>query len=46
MLDFIFTDVLAGWEGSASDSRILGCAISREHGITCPPGNYVLQQYE
>ncbi|KAF5951199.1 hypothetical protein HYC85_009143 [Camellia sinensis] len=41
----MFTYVLAGWEGSTSDSRILGCAINREHGITCPPGFPLLKHY-
>ncbi|XP_028120066.1 uncharacterized protein LOC114317529 [Camellia sinensis] len=43
--DLRFTNVLAGWEGSASDSRILGCAINREHGITCPLGFPLLKHY-
>ena len=38
--DLKFTYVLAGWEGLASDSRILTCAINKEYGITCPAGNY------
>ena len=41
-LDLRFTYVLAGWESSTADSRILGSAITREHGVTCPPGNYVI----
>ncbi|KAL4028740.1 hypothetical protein IC575_011951 [Cucumis melo] len=34
--DFVY--VLAGWEGSAADSRILRDAISRENGLEVPNG--------
>ncbi|KAL4032663.1 hypothetical protein IC575_005744 [Cucumis melo] len=34
--DFVY--VLAGWEGSAADSRILRDAISRENGLQVPKG--------
>ncbi|XP_057777660.1 uncharacterized protein LOC130996168 [Salvia miltiorrhiza] len=37
-----FSYVLAGWEGSAADSRILRDAISRPHGLKVPKGNYYL----
>jgi hypothetical protein len=33
-----FIYVLAGWEGSASDSRILRDAIIRENGLKVPIG--------
>ena len=35
----IFVFVLAGWEGSAADSRILQDAISRPNGLRVPKGN-------
>ena len=35
--DFVF--VLAGWEGSAADSRILRDAIARPNGLHVPHGN-------
>ncbi|CAI0540461.1 unnamed protein product, partial [Linum tenue] len=31
-----FTYVLPGWEGSASDSRVLRDALSRENGLKVP----------
>ncbi|KAL0549983.1 hypothetical protein IC582_014478 [Cucumis melo] len=34
--DFVY--VLAGWEGSAADSRILRDALSRENGLQVPKG--------
>ncbi|XP_057802107.1 uncharacterized protein LOC131017388 [Salvia miltiorrhiza] len=37
-----FSYVLAGWEGSAADSRILRDAISRPHGLKVPKGKYYL----
>ncbi|XP_042476667.1 protein ALP1-like isoform X2 [Macadamia integrifolia] len=40
--DLQFTFVLSGWEGSASDSRVLASAISMEHGIVCHAGRYYL----
>ncbi|KAA0045009.1 retrotransposon protein [Cucumis melo var. makuwa] len=42
--DFVY--VLAGWEGSAADSRILRDAISRENGLQVPKGQwYHLQEW-
>ncbi|TYK02751.1 putative nuclease HARBI1 [Cucumis melo var. makuwa] len=38
--DFVY--VLAGWEGSAADSRILHDAISRPNGLKVPKGYYYL----
>ncbi|KAA0035913.1 retrotransposon protein [Cucumis melo var. makuwa] len=38
--DFVY--VLASWEGSATDSRILRDAISRENGLQVPKGYYYL----
>ncbi|KAA0037344.1 retrotransposon protein [Cucumis melo var. makuwa] len=38
--DFVY--VLAGWEGSAADSRILRDAISRENGLQVSKGYYYL----
>ena len=35
-MEFIF--VLPGWEGSASDSRVLRDAISRPNGLRVPSG--------
>ncbi|KAF3667310.1 hypothetical protein FXO37_10075 [Capsicum annuum] len=35
---FTFTYVLAGWEGSAHDSRILNDALERPHGLQIPQG--------
>nr|XP_043639522.1 protein ALP1-like [Erigeron canadensis] len=40
--DLQFTYVLAGWEGSAADSRVLRDAISRPNGLKVPHGNYYL----
>ncbi|XP_076923607.1 protein ANTAGONIST OF LIKE HETEROCHROMATIN PROTEIN 1-like [Bidens hawaiensis] len=40
--DLLFTYVLAGWEGSASDSRVLRDAISRPNGLKITPGTYYL----
>ncbi|XP_060672798.1 protein ALP1-like [Ziziphus jujuba] len=39
-MEFIF--VLPGWEGSASDSRVLRDAISRPNGLKVPTGCYYL----
>lgn len=36
--DLQFIYVLAGWEGSAADSRVLHDAISRPHGLKIPHG--------
>lgn len=38
--DLKFVYVLAGWEGSAHDSRILNDAISRPRGLQVPEGNF------
>ncbi|XP_077246099.1 uncharacterized protein LOC143885956 [Tasmannia lanceolata] len=40
--DMKFTFVVAGWEGSASDSRILGDAIVDDFGITRHSGKFYL----
>ncbi|CAL5428119.1 unnamed protein product [Camellia sinensis] len=40
--DMQFIYVLPGWEGSASDSRVLRDAISRPNGIRVPTGCYYL----
>ena len=37
--DLKFTYVLAGWEGTASDSRIIKNALSREDKLIIPEGN-------
>ncbi|KAL8484114.1 hypothetical protein ACS0TY_026708 [Phlomoides rotata] len=34
--------VLFGWEGSATDSRVLRDAVTRTHGLKVPTGNYYL----
>jgi len=36
--DLKFIYVLAGWEGSAHDSRVLGDALSRPNGLKIPEG--------
>lgn len=36
--DMRFIFVLPGWEGSASDSRVLRDAIYRPHGLKVPTG--------
>ncbi|WJX20366.1 hypothetical protein P8452_09929 [Trifolium repens] len=40
--DMKFTYVLPGWEGTASDSRILKDALSREDSLKIPEGKYYL----
>ncbi|KAL8492410.1 hypothetical protein ACS0TY_023846 [Phlomoides rotata] len=40
--DLRFVYVLPGWEGSASDVRILRDSINRPHGLKVPVGNYYL----
>ncbi|KAH1031795.1 hypothetical protein J1N35_043969 [Gossypium stocksii] len=40
--DLKFSYVLAGWEGSAHDSRILRDALSRLRGLRIPKGKYYL----
>lgn len=37
--DLQFIYVLAGWEGSAHDSRVLKDALSRRNGLKVPNGN-------
>ncbi|KAL0394571.1 UNVERIFIED_CONTAM: hypothetical protein Slati_4423300 [Sesamum latifolium] len=37
-----FIYVLAGWEGSAADGRVLRDAVSRPNGLKIPRGNYYL----
>ena len=37
--DMKFTYVLPGWEGTASDSRILKNALNREDSLRIPRGN-------
>ncbi|WOL07881.1 hypothetical protein Cni_G16630 [Canna indica] len=39
-MNFIY--VLSGWEGSASDSRVLRDAVTRPNGLNVPVGNYYL----
>ena len=39
--DLKFTYVLPGWEGTASDSRILKNALSRRDKLKVPQGNFV-----
>ncbi|KAK2424279.1 hypothetical protein QL285_034655 [Trifolium repens] len=40
--DLKFTYVLAGWEGSTSDSRIIKNALTREDKLKIPQGKYYL----
>ncbi|KAK5846972.1 hypothetical protein PVK06_003273 [Gossypium arboreum] len=40
--DLKFSYVLAGWESSAHDSRILSDALSRPRGLRIPEGKYYL----
>ncbi|KAG6476907.1 protein ALP1-like [Zingiber officinale] len=40
--DLKFTYILPGWEGSASDSRILDNALSREDNLNAPQGKFYL----
>lgn len=40
--DMQFLYVLLGWEGSASDSRVLRDAISRPNRLRVPMGSYYL----
>ncbi|KAH6828123.1 hypothetical protein C2S53_014964 [Perilla frutescens var. hirtella] len=37
-----FTYILTGWEGSATDARVLRDAITRNNGLRVPIGNYYL----
>ena len=36
--DYKFQYVLAGWEGSITDSRVLASALSRVDKVVVPPG--------
>ena len=38
--DMQFIYVMAGWEGSAADSRVLRDALSRNNGFRVPQGIY------
>ncbi|XP_031281990.1 protein ALP1-like [Pistacia vera] len=40
--DMQFIYVLAGWEGSAADGRVLRDAITRRNGLKVPQGHYYL----
>ncbi|KAL6638019.1 hypothetical protein ACP70R_025591 [Stipagrostis hirtigluma subsp. patula] len=40
--DMQFTYVLAGWEGSAADARVLRDALARPNGLRVPRGCYYL----
>ncbi|KAL4556205.1 hypothetical protein LXL04_038849 [Taraxacum kok-saghyz] len=40
--DLKFTYILTGWEGTASDSRILRSALTREDKLVIPTGRYYL----
>ena len=40
--DLKFTNVLAGWEGSAHDALILTDAIERQDGLSVPEGNCII----
>ena len=40
--DMKFVYVLSGWEGSATDSRVLRDAVTRNNGFKVPLGNYYL----
>lgn len=37
-----FHYMLSGWEGSASDSRVLRDAVSRQYGLKIPTGKYII----
>ncbi|KAL0386300.1 UNVERIFIED_CONTAM: hypothetical protein Sradi_3024300 [Sesamum radiatum] len=43
--EMCFIYVLAGWEGSAADARVLRDAISRPNGLKIPRGNYYFVEY-
>ena len=36
--DYKFQYILAGWEGSVADSRVLASALSRSDPLIVPPG--------
>ena len=44
--DLRFTNILAGWEGSAHDSRVLDDALSRPRGFEIPEGKFYLGDAE
>ena len=44
--DLKFTYVLPGWEGFASDSRVLENALSREDKLQVPQGNTKTSLYK
>ena len=44
--DLKFTYVLPGWEGSASDSRVLENDLSREDKLQVPQGNTKTSLYK
>lgn len=41
-MDMKFTYVLAGWEGSAADSKVLHSALQRQDSLPIPIGTWVL----
>ncbi|KAJ0020049.1 hypothetical protein Pint_31390 [Pistacia integerrima] len=43
--DMQFIYVLAGWEGSAADGRVLRDAITRRNGLKVPQGNITKKMY-
>ncbi|GJS91358.1 putative nuclease HARBI1 [Tanacetum coccineum] len=43
--DLKFTYVLTGWEGTASDSRIIKNALTRDDKLLIPEGRYHLKEY-
>jgi hypothetical protein len=45
LFDLKFTYVLASWEGSAYDSRVLEDALSREDRLKMPQRNELILQY-
>ncbi|XP_077247569.1 uncharacterized protein LOC143887354 [Tasmannia lanceolata] len=44
--DLLFQFVLAGWEGSTADSRVLSSALTRPNGLQVPEGKYYLVDKE
>lgn len=44
--DLKFTYVLAGWEGSASDSRVLRSALNRDGKLIIPNGIFLFHSLE
>jgi hypothetical protein len=43
--DLRFTNVLAGWEGSAHDALILADSLEREDGLKVPQGKKIVLAY-